>query len=394
MRGLQPILERVRQSSAMAQDIALAIAVGLTTLLTALSADGSSSSFGASTTPGSVAGFALLFASAGLLIFRRRWPVRLLEIATVLQMVIWTIGFRDTMLASTVLIAGAGYYGGAVGRRRATQSAVILTAWTLFGFAIGSAPFLAVPVVGFYAAFAVIFGRYVASQESLALATNEILDEAERRRVADGQRHRLEERNRLARDLHDVVAHNLSVVVVQAAAAQRVRDPETVVEYLQLIEQSARLALDEMREVVGALRTGDDPEWTPTQSLDDIDQLIHLMEEAGLTINTEIRVPTGLPLPILVSGYRLLQESLTNSLKHSGRGSTVAVSIAEMNGELKIEVADDGRGTPDELGDGEGHGLQGMRERVDLLGGSISSGPRPVGGFEVAIKLPIGERVA
>ncbi len=393
MRGLRPIIERVRNCSPMTQDIALAVAVGVTTLLTALSADGSTSSFGDSTTPNTVAGFVLLSASAGLLVLRRRWPVRLLEIATVLQMIIWANGFRDTMLAATILLAGAGYYGGVIGRRRATQAAVILTAWTFFGFAIGSAPFLAVPVVGFYAAFAVIFGRYVASRESLALATKEILEEAERRRIADGQRQRLEERNRLARELHDVVAHNLSVVVVQAAAARRVEDPEIVAESLELIEQSARSALDEMRQVVGALRTGDDAEWAPTQSLDDVDDLIHLMEEAGLSIETDIGVPAGLPLPVLVSGYRLLQESLTNSLRHSGRGSKVTVSIGEIDGELKIIVTDDGRGSPDKLGDGAGHGLQGMRERVDLLGGSILSGPRPIGGFQVAIALPVGERV-
>jgi signal transduction histidine kinase len=198
-----------------------------------------------------------------------------------------------------------------------------------------------------------------------------------------------EERARIARELHDVVAHAVSVIVVQAQGAQRVLvgEQEPVRTALGSIESSGRQALVELRRMLGILRRGDeDLALAPQASLRHLDGLVEHVREAGMPVDLRIEgEPEPLPPGLDVSAYRIVQEALTNALKHAGpaRASVVVRYGAD---ELELEIADDGRTSG--KGDGTGHGLVGMRERVAVVGGVLESGARPGGGFIVRARLP------
>ena len=198
-----------------------------------------------------------------------------------------------------------------------------------------------------------------------------------------------EERARIARELHDVVAHSVSVMVVQAQGAQRalLGEQEPVREALGSIESTGRQALVELRRLLGVLRRADeDVSLEPQPSVRHLDGLVEQMRAAGLPVKLEIegdRAP--LPPGVDLSAYRIVQEALTNALKHSGPAHA-RVRVRYARDELELEIADDGRGTG--KGDG-GHGLVGMRERVAVVGGVLESGGRPGGGFLVRARLPL-----
>ncbi|MGV9307264.1 histidine kinase [Nonomuraea sp. NPDC004354] len=217
----------------------------------------------------------------------------------------------------------------------------------------------------------------------------------ERARDADTRAARAEERSRIARELHDVVAHHVSVMTVQAAAARKVltASPELAGEALSAIEETGRLAMNEMRNIVGVLRTDSlpgPPERRPQPGLRDLPALVEQMREAGLP--TELEVEGGGPVPagVDLAVYRLVQEGLTNSLRHAGPGAHARVSVRQAPRELSLVVEDDGRGPGDSPpGDRTGHGLVGIRERVALYGGILRIGPRTGGGFEVRATFPL-----
>lgn len=202
-----------------------------------------------------------------------------------------------------------------------------------------------------------------------------------------------EERSRIARDLHDIVSHNLSVVVVQAAGAraQAARSGVDTETTLEKIEASGRNALTEMRRLLGVLRADDEPngssaQMAPAPGIGDLDALAHSVRQAGVGVS--LTVDTADVAPVLdISAYRIVQEALTNVLKHAGPGAHADVTIREVDHQLDITVIDDGRGPS--TNPGLGHGLRGMRERVSLLGGELIAGGRPDGGFAVAARLPV-----
>ena len=209
-----------------------------------------------------------------------------------------------------------------------------------------------------------------------------------------------EERGRIARELHDVVAHSVSVMVVQAGAARRsvAGNPDQATTALTQIEATGRQALAEMRRLLGLLRDGQDgtAALTPQPSLAHLDSLLAAAREAGLPVELAVEgEPRQLPAGIDLSAYRIVQEALTNSLKHAGPAqATVRVRYGRKA--LEVQVWDDGRGAPREAADpngraeGDGHGLIGMRERVALFGGSLEVGTRRPGrGFLVAARLPL-----
>ncbi|HEX6472397.1 MAG TPA: sensor histidine kinase [Streptosporangiaceae bacterium] len=222
----------------------------------------------------------------------------------------------------------------------------------------------------------------------------------ERLREGDARTARVEERARIARELHDVVAHHVSVMTVQAGAARRVldRDPDSAREAMSTIEGLGRTALSEMRRIVGVLRTERDPEHTgrelaPQPGLHDIGGLIDRVRETGLMVQLwiegEVRsLSPGVDLAV----YRLVQEALTNTLKHAGPQARAWVRIHYAGQGVNVEIEDDGRGAAAGLpgnGDSPGHGLVGMRERVALYGGELRIGPRTGGGFEVRARFPL-----
>jgi signal transduction histidine kinase len=201
-----------------------------------------------------------------------------------------------------------------------------------------------------------------------------------------------EERQRIARELHDVIAHSVSVMTVQAGAVRRLLLPEQDKERraLEAVEATGREALTEMRRLVGLLREqGAMPEFSPQPGLATIDSLLDGVRAAGLPVELEVAGdPRELPPGVDLAAYRVVQEALTNALKYAGPAQAW-VAITWTEDELELEVSNDGRGDGD--GNGGGHGLTGMRERVSLYGGDIESGEREGGGYFVRARLPLEE---
>ncbi|AWI30255.1 sensor histidine kinase [Streptomyces sp. ICN441] len=208
------------------------------------------------------------------------------------------------------------------------------------------------------------------------------------------------ERARIARELHDVVAHNVSVMVVQADGAAYVLDaaPDQARQALETISSTGRQALAEMRRLLGVLRTGDAPEsgeYVPQPDVEQIKELVEQVRGAGLTVDFRIEgTPRPLPSGVELTAYRIVQEALTNTRKHGGPDAGASVRLVYFDDGLGLLVEDDGRGAAHELyedggADGKGHGLIGMRERVGMVGGTLDAGPRPGGGFRISVLLPL-----
>ena len=201
-----------------------------------------------------------------------------------------------------------------------------------------------------------------------------------------------EERARIARELHDLVAHHVSVMVIQAGAERHALGAEqaSTREALASIEQAGRQALVEARRLLGMLRRkGDGEELEPQPSVEHIDVLVEQIERAGLPVKLEVDGErAALPAGVDLCAYRIVQEGLTNALKHAGPARAEVV-LRYAPRALDVEVRDDGRGAAQANGDGAGHGLIGMRERVALYGGSLQTGPRAGGGFEIRARLPL-----
>jgi signal transduction histidine kinase len=222
----------------------------------------------------------------------------------------------------------------------------------------------------------------------------------ERARGTDARAARIEERSRIARELHDGVAHHVSVMTVQAGAARRIidRDPGSAREAMSTIEEVGRTALSEMRRIVGVLRTERDAdqagrELAPQPGLGDLGELLDHVRETGLSVQLWIEGEARTPSPgVDVAAFRLIQEALTNTLKHAGAQARAWVRLYYTDADLTVEIEDDGRGTATIVADGTenpGHGLVGMYERVALYGGELRIGPRVGGGFGVRARFPL-----
>jgi signal transduction histidine kinase len=213
---------------------------------------------------------------------------------------------------------------------------------------------------------------------------------AERERDLAAREAVVEERGRIARELHDAIAHNVSMMVVQAGAERRVLDGAngSTREVLATIEEIGRGALTEMRRLVGMLRSDAADPLAPQPGLGDLATLATQVREAGLPVGLHVDgEPRELPVGIELSAYRIVQEALTNALKHAGE-ARAAVHVRYGPDWLELEIVDDGVGAPAPVGGG-GHGLVGMRERVALYGGRLDAGRRAGGGFGVRVLLPI-----
>ena len=201
----------------------------------------------------------------------------------------------------------------------------------------------------------------------------------------------VEERARIARELHDVVAHSISVMVLQARGGRRVleSDPEDARDAFAVIEWTGQQALDEMRRLVGMLRSGDESlPLAPQPGLKELGTLVEQVRAAGLPVQLAIEgEPRDLPPGVDLSAFRIVQEALTNALKHAGPAHARVV-LRYGARELELEISDDGHGTDDDPS--AGYGLVGMRERVLVYGGELQAGRRPGGGYALHVRLPLG----
>jgi signal transduction histidine kinase len=244
---------------------------------------------------------------------------------------------------------------------------------------------------GLFATVFWIAGRVVRSRFQLTAELHEAAVRAAEDRDAEAARAVADERRRIAREMHDVVAHSVSMMVVQAGGARRIldRDPARAVAAAELIERTGRAALAEMRALLGVLHSEEHPDYAPQPSLLELEALVERARGAGvpveLVVDGERRaLPTGLDL----AAYRVVQEALTNVVKHAG-GAPTEVSVHYRADAVEVRIADRGNGSLDARLGSTGHGLVGMRERVRMYGGELHAGRRRGGGFEVRVRLPL-----
>jgi signal transduction histidine kinase len=239
-------------------------------------------------------------------------------------------------------------------------------------------------------------GRAIRARTLLTEELHEAAVRAEEAHEAEAQRAMAEERRRIAREMHDVVAHSVSVMVVQAGGARRIidRDPDRAAQAAAQIEYAGRAALVEMRRLLGLLHAGEGEAGAlaPQPSLAELDALVERSRAAGLPVEVKVLGERrALPAGIDLAAYRIVQEALTNTLKHAGAAPT-EVHLRWGEDELELEILDRGGAGTARNGSGGGHGLVGMAERVRLYGGELEAGPRPGGGFRVRARLPLQER--
>jgi signal transduction histidine kinase len=245
-----------------------------------------------------------------------------------------------------------------------------------------------------------VLGDSIRTRRAYFAELEERATRLEREREAQAKVAVAAERARIARELHDVVAHNVSVMVVQADGAAYVLDaaPDQAKQALETISTTGRQALAEMRRLLGVLRTGDtreSGEYVPQPDVQQIEDLVEQVRSTGLTVDFKIEgTPRPLPSGVELTAYRIVQEALTNARKHGGPEVGASVRLVYFDDGLGLLVEDDGRGAAHELyedggADGQGHGMIGMRERVGMVGGTLDAGPRPGGGFRISALLPL-----
>ncbi|GAA1304640.1 two-component sensor histidine kinase [Planotetraspora silvatica] len=331
--------------------------------------------------------------------FRRRWPFVLLVLIGIPEMVLNGLGYNAGLggIGGLVLLYTVAAYRGLALSLGAIAVYLIGTAVCV---AIGPQPlsWMDQLVVLVVMILCWVIGRSVRLRRAYLAELTQRADRLERAREADTRAARAEERSRIARELHDVVAHHVSVMTVQASAARRMLDADPAVarDALTAIEEMGRTAMAEMRNIVGVLRTDGPAEREPQPGMHDLPTLVEQMREAGLRTQLWVEGERfGLPPGLDLAAYRLVQEALTNSLRHAGPSARAWVTVRQEAGELTVHVEDDGRGAAAELAqpsNGTGHGLVGIKERVALYGGVLRIGPRDGGGFEVRARFPLKDR--
>jgi signal transduction histidine kinase len=275
-----------------------------------------------------------------------------------------------------------------------------LAVWTSSRrFAIGTAYVTAVnflPSIGGYRKPSDVFPFGIVTLVVMLLIRRVLGDRDRRLQLAERERDLaareavVEERARIARELHDAIAHNVSMMVVQAGAERRtLADESPTKEVLETVEQIGRSALTEMRRLVGMLRSDEEDPLAPQPGMSDLPMLVTQVRDAGLPVELVVDGdPRELPVGLELSAFRIVQEALTNALKHAGGDAQATVRVSYGADSLELEVTDDGAGSPVTIGGG-GHGLVGMRERVALYGGRFEAAKGVGGGFAVRVLLPI-----
>ena len=337
---------------------------------------------------------------------RRRMPEKMLLLATAvgvaqlitdvemgpydfaMLVIVYTVAAEGARWASRFALA-AGLCAAPVAHLRWPDDQMSVAA------GIAATVFMTVPF-----ALAWVLGDSIRTRRAYFAQLEERAARLEREREAQSKVAVAAERARIARELHDVVAHNVSVMVVQADGAAYVLDaaPDQAKKALETISSTGRQALAEMRRLLGVLRTGEHEEageYVPQPDVQQIEDLVEQCRGHGLPVDFKVEgTPRPLPSGVELTAYRIVQEALTNTRKHGGPNAGASVRLVYFDDGLGLLVEDDGKGAPHELYeeggfDGQGHGLIGMRERVGMVGGTLDAGPRPGGGFRISALLPL-----
>jgi signal transduction histidine kinase len=341
----------------------------------------------------------LMVLGAAALVLRRRAPKAVLAVTGVLSVIESVTGDPRAPVAMSAVIAL--YTVASTTDRPTTWRVGLLTMTVLTAAAMlaGPLPWYAQENLAIVAwtGIGATAGDAVRSRRAFIQAIRERAERAERTREEEARRRVAEERLRIARDLHDVVAHHIALVNVQAGVAAHVMDkrPDQAKEALGHVREASRSALNELRATVGLLRQSDDPEapTEPAPGLSRLEELAGTFRNAGLPVEVaRADADTDLPAAVDLAAYRIIQEALTNAQKHAGPGAKAEVSVVRVGSNIEVTVLDDGSDNAPEPATGGGHGLLGMRERVTALGGTLTTGPRYGRGFRVHAILPLQTR--
>lgn len=319
---------------------------------------------------------------------RRRYPVAALIVVAVSVAAYYPWARLDgpiLVLAFVVLYTAAD--------RGALTAAIATGATLLLGMGLGETggirhvdDSLFVAIAGWVVA-AIAFGGVTRNRRAYLMEAERRAADAERSMEEEARRRESEERLRIARELHDVLGHNISMINVQAAAALHglKKRPEDAEKALRTIKDTSKETLRELRTTLGVLRQVDED--APTAPADSLARVDALVAASGLEVRTELSGPLdGVPTEVDLAATRIIREALTNVSRHSGT-TTATLSVANTSGNIMIRVEDDGPGAT--YDGGSGFGVQGMRERAAALGGTLEAGPRPEGGFRVVARLPL-----
>jgi signal transduction histidine kinase len=347
--------------------------------------------------PGTSAAFTVAMALP--LLWRRRAPVAVFGALAAIALVQWSVG---VLAFGDIALLVALYTVAATQPTRTTlivasllEAGIVLAALT-WAPADGGAV-RAIITLTAMASAAGVLGTNVRNRRALLASLEERAARLERERDQQGRLSAAAERSRIAREMHDIVAHNLSVMIALADGASfAVRDaPDRAEQAMQTASRTGRQALTEMRRLLGVLRDEAGPQgFAPQPGLGEIDALVAQVRAAGVTVSLDVggRPPEALPPGLQLAAYRIVQEALTNMLKHAGPTAQATVLLRHGPDALELEIADTGLGAAGATPAVEGGGLRGMRERAAVYDGVVTAGPGPGGdGWRVAARLPLPE---
>jgi signal transduction histidine kinase len=339
---------------------------------------------------------ALLVASSAALIVRRRHPAGVLLI-TVVSAVVYphltgSAGgpFMLPMMVAVYTAAALGLRVWAVG-----VAGTFLVVFVVFGVLSGAAPPEALPIVPGWLVAVLVAGEVARSRREYRAEVERRAAEAERTREEEALRRAMEERLRIAREVHDVLSHSISMINVQAGVAVHLLDtkPEQARTALVAIKQASKNALRDLRATLGVLRDVDEQDGArvPAGGLHRLDELVAGAQAAGLRLQVVTRgEPRELPAGVDLAAYRIVQESVSNIVRHAG-ATTGTVMLRFDRDDLTVTIDNEAGTSNGAASPGAGNGIRGMRERAEALGGELEAGPRPDGGFRVRARLPLDD---
>jgi signal transduction histidine kinase len=331
------------------------------------------------------------------MVARRRWPIVILLVVSLGALLTAANSSAPWVQAFAVALASFTVGERTVDRTRSALVVIAVTVFVAFGLLVQNADGIEAIVLPFVFLIPTwLLGDIIRSRRLDAARRTEALERAIREREEDLKAAATEERRHVARELHDVVAHAVSVMVIQAGAARQVvrSSPDQAEESLLAVESTGREAMTELRRFLGALSDDEDEAagLAPQPGIAELSALLDRVREAGLPASLEIDGEARtVPASLDVTVYRIVQEALTNALRYAQRAATL-VRLSWEAEQLRVEILDDGPTVGDT--DGSGRGLVGMRERASLVGGHLEAGPRIGGGYAVRAWLPLGKSPA